>query len=124
MAPMIALVATANDSALPTKVAFVTGVVGLCFGNLCASVACGLFLARPPVCSICCLAPRLCSGVGLDCHFLKGSDAKCFERFVRCLLRRSRALKTANGPVVQGVASASRAGMALDDLLPRAFFPR
>ena len=45
---MIALVTTANDSALQTKVAFVTGVVGLCFDSLYALVDCGLCLARPP----------------------------------------------------------------------------
>ena len=60
----------------------------------------------------------------MDHYLLNSSEANCFGLFVRCLLRRSRALKTANGPVVQGVASASRAGMALDDLLPRAFFRR
>ena len=60
----------------------------------------------------------------MDRCLLNSSEANCFGLFVRRLLRRCLALTTAIGPVVQGVASASRAGMALDDLLPRAFFRR
>ena len=60
----------------------------------------------------------------MDHYLLNSSEANCFGLFVRCLPRLCLALTTAIGPVVQGVASASRAGMALDDLLPRAFFRR
>ena len=121
---MTALVMTANDSFLQTKAAFVTGVVGLCFDSLCAFVACGLCLASPPGWLICCGVFRICSGVGLGRCLLNSSEVKCFGLFVHCLLRRCRALTPAIGPVVQGVASALRAGMKLVDLLSRAFFPR
>ena len=60
----------------------------------------------------------------MDHCLLNSSEARCFGLFVRCLPRRCLALTTAIGPVVQGVTSASRAGMALDVLLPRAFFRR
>ena len=76
MAPEIALVVTTNDSGLQAEVAFVTGVVGLCFDSICALAAGRLFLGRSPFCLICCWAPRLCCAVGLDCFLLKSSGAK------------------------------------------------
>ena len=114
---------TTNDSGLQAEVAFVTGVVGLCFDSICALAAGRLFLGRSPFCLICCWAPRLCCEVGLDCFLLNGSEAKCFERFIYWLLRRYRALTASIGPVVQRVACTTRAGMALVDLLLRRFFP-